>query len=352
MPTLEISLKDLEKLSGKSFNTTDELEEALMFAKAELEQGVVEEGDDLKLDSKDTNRPDLWSTEGVAREIAGRLSGKKGCPKYDVAKGDLVVNVDDKSKIKKVRPYTVCAVVKGLDMTNEVIMQMIQLQEKIAITFGRNRKEVAIGVYDFNKIKSPITYKTFKPNELKFKPLGDDTTIYGEMTLAEILEKHPKGKEFAHLLEEESEYPIFIDADNQVLSMPPIINSDYTGKVTSETKDVFIECSGFELRFLIPALNALVAALADRGGKIETVSVNYPASYGKVKSDLDMTPKETEVSLKKMKQLAGIDIPDAEVIDLLEQARYDVDQDNDKLKLKYPCYRQDIMHWRDVFKML
>ncbi len=350
MPTLEISLKDLEKLSGKGFNTTQELEEALMFAKAELESGSVEEGDELKLDSKDTNRPDLWSTEGVAREIAGRF-GKKGCPKYDVAKGSLVVNVDGKSQIKDVRPFTVCAVVKGLEMTNAVILQMIQLQEKISVTFGRNRKEVAIGVYDYNKIKSPITYATFKPNELKFKPLGDDTTSYEEMTLADILEKHPKGKEFAHLLEGEEEYPIFIDANKQVLSMPPIINSDYTGKVTAETKDVFIECSGFELRFLIPALNSLVAALADRGGKVESVQVNYPSDYGSIsKTELDMSPKKTEVSLKKMKSLIGIDIPNKEIVDLLEQARYNVTQEGDTLKLEYPCYRQDIMHWRDVFE--
>ena len=32
--------------------------------------------------------------------------------------------------------------------------------------------------------------------------------------------------------------------------MPPIINSQLTGKVTEETKEVFIECSGFDFKTL------------------------------------------------------------------------------------------------------
>ena len=32
--------------------------------------------------------------------------------------------------------------------------------------------------------------------------------------------------------------------------MPPIINSHETGKITEETKDIFIECSGFNKKYL------------------------------------------------------------------------------------------------------
>ena len=45
-----------------------------------------------------------------------------------------------------------------------------------------------------------------------------------EMTQAEILEEHPKGKEYAWTLEGFDKYPILADANNEVLSFPPIIN--------------------------------------------------------------------------------------------------------------------------------
>lgn len=348
MPKLEISLKDLERLAGKSFNTTNELEEALMFAKAELDEGKVEEGDAIKADAKDTNRPDMWSVEGLAREIAGRF-GKKGCPKYKVNYGKLKIIID--SKAKKTRPYAVAAIVRNLRLTNEIILQMIQLQDKIDTTFGRNRKEVAIGVYDVSKIKSPVTYTTVKPNGIKFKPLGKEGESYSEMTPAEIMEKHPKGKEYKHLLDGMDEYPIFIDANKEVLSLPPIINSNFTGRVTDETKDVLIECTGYNLKYLLPALNSMVAAMADRGGIIESVQLNYPDNYDKtVKETPDMNPKKLEVSIKKIKDMIGIDVSDKDIVELLEKARYDVKLDGDKLKLEYPCYRQDIMHWRDVLE--
>ena len=46
-------------------------DEAIQYAKAEIEEI---EGEELKIDSKDTNRPDLWSVEGIAREIKFRVS--------------------------------------------------------------------------------------------------------------------------------------------------------------------------------------------------------------------------------------------------------------------------------------
>ena len=64
------------------------------------------------------------------------------------------------------------------------------------------------------------------PEKIKFKPL--DTLK--EMTGKEILEKHPTGIKYAHLLKNARRYPLLIDAENHILSMPPIINSeDYAG---------------------------------------------------------------------------------------------------------------------------
>ena len=335
MPTVEVSYKDLCSLVGKKL-AIGELKNAIAYAKGEINSV---DGDLLKIDIGDSNRPDLWSAEGIAREIKGRITEEKGLPKYEVKKSDISVKVDE--KVNKVRPLTVCAVVRNLKIDKNVLSQIIQLQEKVAGTFGRSRKEVAIGIYDLKKIKAPIKYTTVKHNEIKFVPLDFEE----ELTPKEILEKHPKGKEFGHLLEGCEEYPIFIDSTNNVLSMPPIINSDYTGKVTEKTEEVFIECTGFDFKFLIPALNVIVSALADRKARVENVKIIYP---DKAIFTPDLKPKKTFVEINYVNEVSGLKLNGKEICNLLEQARYQAKLKGEKIELLYPAYRQDIMHFRDV----
>tara|TARA_B100000315_G_C14556085_1_gene578220 strand:- start:439 stop:1344 length:906 start_codon:yes stop_codon:yes gene_type:complete len=299
MPTIEISKKDLFNLIGKNL-TKKELEEDLMLVKGELESI---NGNVLKVEIADTNRPDLWSSEGIAREIKTKYGKTNNLSFEKLKNSGLIVKVD--KNLKKIRPKTVCAVIKNLKLTHEILSQLIQLQEKICETFGNKRKEVAIGVYDLHKIKGPINYKSFKPNDIKFIPLE----FTKKLNLNQILRTHPKGKEYAHLLEEHSQYPLFLDSAGEVLSMPPIINSDYTGKVTEKTKAVFIECSGFEFKYLMPSLNVIVAALVDRGGELQTVKVVYPEKeivtpnlkLKKIKINWKYIEKRTGLSIGKKK---------------------------------------------------
>ncbi len=332
MPKIEVSHKDLCTLIGRKLSV-EQLADEILFAKGEID----EVSDDmLKLDLKDTNRPDMWSAEGVAREIKARKNPE--FPDYNVRKSGYAV-IADKS-VENVRPYTACAIVKGVKFDKAVLSQIIQLQEKVGGTFGRNRKEVAIGVYDLDRIKFPIKYTTVKPDGIKFVPLG----FSEHMTPKDILTKHPKGKEYGHLLTGK-DYPIFVDSAGEVLSLPPIINSNHSGQITEKTKDVFIECSGFDKKFLNTAINVLVAALHERGGVVYSVDVKYP---NKTEVTPDMEPKKFSVNIDSLKKVAGLDLKDKEIIDLLKKSLYDPKLKGKNIELLYPAYRQDIMHERDV----
>jgi len=346
MPTIDVSFKDLCRLVGRNMPLEKLRDEYILYAKGEVDEV---KGDELKLDIKDTNRPELWSAEGVAREIQGRITKHIGLPKYKVGKSKVVVKVDKKNE--NVRPYTVCAVAKGLKIDVNVLSQMIQLQEKVCNTFGRNRKEVALGVYDLHRVKPPINFTTVKPESIKFVPLEFDEA----MTPKEILKKHPKGKEFGHLLKGFKEYPIFIDSAGNVLSMPPVINSDYTGKVTTNSRDLFIECSGFNFKFLMAALNVIVTALADRGAKIQTVKVVYPKRVYENKSTIytpELKPKKFTIKADYANSVTGLKLTPKQMCRLLEKARYKTKvkggKKEKKIEVLYPAYRQDIMHPRDV----
>ena len=219
---------------------------------------------------------------------------------------------------------------------------MINLQEKVALTFGRRRREVAIGIFDFDRVKPPIYYRAAEKTE-RFVPLGFEE----ELKLEEILEKHEKGREYGHLIRDKPYYPLLVDSEGKVLSMPPIINSETTGRVTTETRNVFVDVTGWDLNKIMLALNVVVTALVERGGKIKSVKVVYPDFEVETP---DLTPKSFEVELDYVRKLAGFNLSDGEIKELLERTMYDVTLENGRAKLLYPAFRDDIMHARDILE--
>jgi len=69
---IEISLRDLKKLARGI-----EIEKAQQYSKIEIEQSE-EDKDKLIIEVKDSNRPDLLSVEGIARELKGNTGKEKG----------------------------------------------------------------------------------------------------------------------------------------------------------------------------------------------------------------------------------------------------------------------------------
>ncbi|MFP4000862.1 MAG: phenylalanine--tRNA ligase subunit beta, partial [Thermoplasmata archaeon] len=225
------------------------------------------EGDKWELEI-DPNRCDLLSVEGIGRAVRGFLEKETGVPDYELNPSKIETDVE--LSVQDVRPYIVTAVVKNVELNEPILKSMMDLQEKLHLTIGRNRSKVAIGVHDLEPIEPPLTYKAVMPKEISFLPL--ERSI--EMDLQEILEKHEKGKEFAHILEDEEKYPIILDSKDDVLSFPPVINGQMT-QVTPETDSLFIDMTGTDMRALEQTLNILCTMFAERGADIYTTEVNY-----------------------------------------------------------------------------
>ncbi len=337
MPNVEVSLKDIGELVGKKLSLR-EFKEAVLYAKGEVDAVA---GDIVTVDMKDTNRPDLLSAEGIAREIRSRLTRDRGIPVYRVRKSNVKLIVD--KNVSGIRPCIAAAIVKNVKVSGNFLVQMIQLQEKVCLTFGRKRKEAAIGLYDWSKLRAPMHYRAYKPREKKFIPLEYKV----EMDLDEILQEHPKGKEYAHLLEGYNRYPILEDAKGTVASMPPIINSQLTGKVSGKTKEVLVEVTGHNQETVNTALNVMVSALAERGFGIYSVEVKYPNR--KIVTP-DFSPKKVVVKIGDIREFSGLDMSNEQILDLLGKARYDVKISGKKVSCQYPAYRQDILHGVDVIE--
>jgi len=331
MPVVTLYWDELERLVGKG---REEILSKLPMLGCDIER-VEDDHIDVEFFP---NRPDLYSVEGVARALRGFLDVEHGYKEYEVRKADWKIVVD--SSVLEVRPRIVGCVVRKLEITDEVIRSLMEVQEDLHWTIGRNRRKMAIGVHDLSKVYFPLRY-TAVDETFSFVPLD----FSEEMTVAEILERHPKGKEYRFILEGKNVYPMIVDSKGETISFPPIINAEKT-RVKETTTDLFIDVTGFDEN-VDKALNILATMLADRGGIIESVSIAYP---DKVITTPDLSCRRMNVKKKEISALLGFELSNEEIRLALERMRFGVGEIGESIEVLVPPYRADIMHEWDVIE--
>ena len=329
MPTVTLNRAVFDSLIGKKISA-EQLKHHIAMIGTALE----------RIDDKEIvvevfpNRPDMLNEQGFARALRSYLGIRSGLATYPVHKSGHKVIVDASVTM---RPYTACAIVKNLKFDDERIREVMQVQEKLATTHGRNRKKSAYSIYPLETIHFPITYKALDPADVTFQPLGFAKSMKASL----VTEQHPKGKAYVHLTAGWKKFPFFIDARGEVLSMLPFTNSHETGRITESTHDVFIECTGTDYQNVSVALNIIVTMLADMGGTIFSIEVQYPR--GK-KATPDLTPHGMKVDLSYVNKLLGITLNSKEAAQLLHRMGHGTDKD----KALVPAYRADILHPADL----
>ncbi len=332
MPTINVNRKQFEDLVGKKL-PIDQLKDRLSMLGTDLDEIT----DTEIIIEIFPDRPDMLSEQGLARAFSSFISHKTGLRKYKAKDSNKKIIIDP--SVKDIRPFTACAIVRNLNFDYEKIKSIIQIQEKLHISYGRNRKKLAIGVYPLEKIKFPVYYKALQPEKIKFIPLEYNTV----MNAREILAKTSTGRDYAHLLNDKKLFPIFIDSNNSILSMPPIINSNDTGKISENTKEVFIECSGFDFNVLKKCLNIIVTALADMGGEIYTLTLDYNK---KTETTPDLSTEKIKFNLNYANKILGLNLSEKEAKKLLERMGYNYEKNT----IEIPCYRADILHEIDIIE--
>lgn len=334
MTNVNLSYKDLAGIIGKPV-TQDEILEKVQLIGSDTGDNVP--GTDKMTIEFFPNRPDLYSVEGIGRALRQFLGIAPGLRTYDVEPSGIKAKVSP--EVREIRPYFVCAAVYGVEVDDTILKSMMELQEKLHITVGRKRAKLAIGIHDLDKVKSPFSFEAVDPDGISFVPLAKTEA----MTPREILERHEKGRAYAHLLDGFSKYPMIFDGDRNVLSFPPIINGALT-TVTTATRNLFIDVTGFDAAAVEGALNIVCTALAERGGKIRSVEMEgapkmvYP----------DLAPSERTVDLGDFRRVIGIDISPAEAVEALGRMGMGAEADGDSIRVRIPAYRLDILHDIDI----
>jgi phenylalanyl-tRNA synthetase beta chain len=282
------------------------------------------------------DRPDLFSPEGVARAMRGYLGIETGLPLYPVKPSGIKFTVDP--RLANIRPVLGAAVIRGVKFDDESIQSIMSLQESLHWAVGRGRTKVAIGIHDLDTVRPPFHYIA-SPKSRAFIPLDYTDSL----TMDEILEKHPKGRDYSKIVRDFPLYPLIVDKDDNVLSFPPIINGERT-RVTIDTKNILLDTTGTDKRAVGVAVNIICTAMAEAGAKIESVEI------GGVQTPT-LAPSDRTVSVKECSRLIGVEFAAPQMAELLKKMRFGAEPVGaDKVKVQVPCYRADIMHDWDLFE--
>lgn len=338
MPIVEVKIEDLKRLIGRDLDL-NEIKHGIFTLKGEIEE-VTSEGTIVYEATHD--RPDLYSAEGLARALKGLFNIETGLRQYNVRED---VKVECVVEDVWYRPYIAMAIVRGVELDDEALRQIMQLQEKLHVTYCRGRRKASIGVYDLDKVKPPFRYMLEDKRKIRFTPLDMQYPMSGE----EILRKHEKGLEYGYIIAKYQKYPLLVDSQNRVLSMPPIINSEDT-RVTEETKNIVIDVTGTDLNTVLNILNIMVTSIAERGRKAEIIPVvvEYVKDGRKIE-----TPKleysSLTLNIDYVNSTLGLNLTVEDVCKLLKMMRHDSEAIDEKtLKVIFAPYRIDILHPIDL----
>ncbi len=321
MAQVQITLADLQELVSIEKQEAIETLTMLGFPAEEMEGG--------QLNVEVTpNRPDALCVEGVARVLRCYLEGK---PASCIVEPAGIEAIRDAS-VEGVRPAFGCAVVRKVRMADSLLRSLMQLQEKLHETLGRKRRKVAIGIHDLDKVVPPFRYFACGREEISFVPLDKSE----KMTPLEILSRHEKGMAYAHLVGEMC--PMIVDRDGAVLSFPPIINGELT-KLTPETANLFIDCTGTSQEAVGQAVNIIVSALAERGGMPEEVLLDGKPYKLLQEAKWPLPVKESE-------RLLGVKLDALKVAELLQKMGHRIEGGS----VAVPGYRADVMNEVDLIE--
>ncbi|KAM1026360.1 hypothetical protein ACFX13_040004 [Malus domestica] len=367
MPTVSVGRDRLYAALGKTY-TQEEFEELCFDFGIELDDVTTEKAiirKEKHLDDEGgkgdedeeviykievpANRYDLLCLEGIAQSLRV-FNGQEDIPTYKLANisKESMIQMHVKSETSSIRPFVVCAVLRGVTFDEASYNSFIDLQDKLHQNICRRRTLVAIGTHDLDTLQAPFTYEALPPSSINFVPLKQVKNFRAD-ELMEFYKSDLKLKKFLHIIENSPVFPVLYDHKRTVLSLPPIINGAHSA-ITLKTKSVFVECTATDLTKAKIVLNTIVTAFSaycEKKFEIEPVEVLYSDGSSHVYPDLSIY--NMDVSLSYVNSYAGVSLEAKEVTGLLKRMQLHAEQSkSDNITVSVPPTRSDILHPCDV----
>ena len=356
MPTIPVDKQDLFDLLGKNY-TTKEFDELCFQFGIELDEDTTEDvkGTDERPQLKieiGANRYDMLCIEGIAQALNQYL-GREKEPNFVLQPLKPVTSLTIKESTTSIRPYAASAILRNISFTQRSYDSFIALQDKLHANLCRQRTLVAMGTHDLDTIQGPFTYEALKPEDIKFAPLNQTKVMDGR----EMMEFYKTDKnlgKYLHIIEDSPVFPVILDANRTVCSMPPIINSNHS-KITIDTKNVFLDITGTDKTKVEIVLNQLVAMFSrycESPFTIEPVEI-ISEHNGESRICPDLTKRSLKVETDYINSVLALKLSNEEICNLLSKMSLgaSTDKDNEKLiDVQIPITRPDVLHACDVME--
>ncbi|GAA5885869.1 hypothetical protein JCM5296_000171 [Sporobolomyces johnsonii] len=331
MPTITVNRAEFFRRLGREY-TTKEFDELLFEYGLELDEDTTtdpnhpaNEPHQLKIEVP-ANRYDLLCIEGIARALKLYISPETGAPNYVLkpAPAGQERTVHVRSETAQIRPFFASAILRNVKFDALNYASFIDLQDKLHQNLARKRTLVAIGTHDLDKIApGDISYEALPPKEIKFAPLNK-TQAYTAEEMMTLYKEDKHLSRYLHIIEDSPVYPIIYDTSRQVLSMPPIINSDHT-KITLDTKNIFIDVTATDQTKLDIVVDMIVTMFAEYCAEpfvVEPVKVVYEQGcVGGARTVLTppLTSRPFVARASYINSCTGLSLPRSEIIILLQK---------------------------------
>ena len=365
MPTIIVNRKALFKAIGRTF-TDEEFDNLCFEFGIELDDVTTEQEmvkneqnkEDMNLSAEvlykievAANRYDLLCLEGLALALRIFLEKQKMPdikPINVLPENERQLIVYD--SVNDVRPIGLCAILRDINFTDEMLKSFMDLQDKLHNNICRGRKLVSMGTHDLDTVKGPFTYRALEPEHIHFVPLNREEEVNGD-GLMTLLKDDPKLGKYLDLLKGKKKYPVMMDSNGIIMSLPPIINSQHT-KMTLNTHNVLLDITGTDLTKCEIVLNTLIAMFSvycKNPFTVEEIKV-INEKTGESKIYPDLTPRKFKVDVKYLQTITGIyDIIPEKIIQLLEKMELKAKIINpQEIEVSAPITRSDILHPCDI----
>ena len=353
MPVVDVNMDELRTLTGHD-KSAAEFKHDLFQLGLEFE-GETADGE-LQFEFG-PDRLDRLSVEGIARSLRYQYGDSRGVA--IPSRNDPEWTIEVGESVPDQRPYVTGVVARGVDLDTAALESLIQLQEKLHATMGRDRAKGAIGIHDLAMLKGAaysdgggksVTYQGVNPEGDTFVPLEADA----ELTPVAVLETHETGRKYAELVSQYDRYPAIYD-DIGLFSFPPVINGART-EVTTGSRELFIEMTGTRQSTIDGMLNVVCYALAARGATLEEVTVVYDNDTTTVTRNdelvrPDFTTDAKHVTHGRIESVLGVSLETDEVVDLFERSGLDATYglgEEVTYEVEIPPYRVDVLHPLDL----
>ena len=329
MPVVEISYSNMKRLVGRTSKAN--ISRSLPFLGLDIEH---EDGDLVRIEYS-PNRPDYSTAYGISLGLQGLLGISMGSYHLKTRPGRHTINVT--SRVTRIRPHVTGIIARDGRVDDSLIRQLMSMQEDLHLGLGRRRKKSSIGIHDLDKILFPLKY-TSVPKSHKFVPLHSDR----ELDVSQIFRKTDAGRDYGGLLANFSKVPVILDARNNTVSLPPIINSSTTA-LAQGARNVFVEVTGTSKSGVEDMLSVVALTLQAAGFSLETVNIR-----GAKNTTPQLKSRRMKLDASLVNRTLGIDLSASEIVLSLQKSRLDANAKGQSITCVIPPYRFDILGPMDL----